>query len=562
MPRTSSATTLIALSTLALPAFGADLLTPPVGMDFSKPKVACSAVLDEFDDGPYDPRSLFNPNLWPGGTVPYLFNANVTAVNAAAMRHSMDMIQLVANITFVPRTTQSAYINIQNSTGNNSSVGRTGGVQTVNIVNWNFSYVMCHELMHALGQWHEQSRPDRAAFVNINFANIQAGFEHNFNIVNALTIGTYDFDSVMHYDACGFSTCCPAGSTCACEPECAAIQTLPGYEQFQSTMGQSTHLSVLDRAGLVNRYGARPPVQGPIIADGSMDTLSVGNAPDYAVAAGSWAFPETYKLNTVAEPVGREPVFSVVNTNTFQPGAPGKSLRLNNPAGTSADNFHLPNLFKKPLLAAPGLKVTVAFDMWVVAGFGGGSIYVGGDNTAGGFSNATDRTAQISWLGTGNLVYSNASGTNVPVVVGYPSNAWMNVRLVIDTQARNYDMYYGVNGGPQTKVGDDLPFRATTPSACWNYDRFTFVQFGGTTPSVSSYLDNVVVTSTLCSADINGDGYVDDSDFVAFAGAYDTLDCADPSMLGGCPADLNGDGYVDDSDFVLFASAYDALICP
>jgi len=213
MPRNISASTLVALGALSLPAVGADLLTPPVGMDFSIPKVACSATLDEFDDGPYDPRSLFNPNLWPSGIVPYVFNANVTAVNAAAMRHSMDMIQLVANITFVQRTNQSAYINIQNSTGNNSSVGRTGGVQTVNIVNWNFSYVMCHELMHALGQWHEQSRPDRAAFVNINFANIQAGFEHNFNIVNALTIGTYDFDSVMHYDACGFSTCCPAGST-------------------------------------------------------------------------------------------------------------------------------------------------------------------------------------------------------------------------------------------------------------------------------------------------------------------------------------------------------------
>ncbi|MBX3378710.1 MAG: hypothetical protein KF805_01330 [Phycisphaeraceae bacterium] len=65
-----------------------------------------------------------------------------------------------------------------------------------------------------------------------------------------------------------------------------------------------------------------------------------------------------------------------------------------------------------------------------------------------------------------------------------------------------------------------------------------------------------------CPGDINGDTFVDDSDFVLFAAAYDLLDCADPSMPVGCPADLNGDGFVDDADFVLFSAAYDAYLCP
>lgn len=555
MSRTLSASAIVALSALAFPALAADEFAPP-GIDFSIPKVACSILHDEFED-----RSLYNANTWPGGIVPYVFNANVTAVNAAAMRHSMDILSSIANITFVPRTTQTAYLQIQNSTGNNSFVGRQGGSQTVNIVNWNLTYVMCHELMHALGQWHEQSRPDRGNFVTVNLANIQDASEHNFNIVNAATIGSYDFDSVMHYDACAFSVCCPTGSSCACELDCASIQTLPAYAQFQSLMGQSSHISVLDRAGLVSRYGALAPVTGPILADGNMDSLPLGNAPDYAVAAGAWSFPETYRLNAVAEPVGRESIFSVVDTSTFQPGATGRSLRLHYPADT-VENIHLPNLFRKPLLAAPGLKITVAFDLWVANELSGGSVYVGGDNSSGGFSNATDRTAQVSWLPNGNIAYANSSGTNIPVVFGFPSNTWMNVRLVIDTHERNYDMYYGVNGGPQAKIGENLPFRATNPSVCWNYDRLSFVLFGATSLAASSYLDNVVVTSTLCSADLDGDGYVDDSDFVAFAGAYDVLDCADPSMLGGCPADLNGDGYVDDSDFVAFAGAYDTFVCP
>jgi len=65
-----------------------------------------------------------------------------------------------------------------------------------------------------------------------------------------------------------------------------------------------------------------------------------------------------------------------------------------------------------------------------------------------------------------------------------------------------------------------------------------------------------------CPGDLNSDGFVDDSDFVLFATAYDLLDCSDPSMPVGCPADLNDDGFVDDTDFVLFSTAYDAFLCP
>jgi arabinogalactan endo-1,4-beta-galactosidase len=66
----------------------------------------------------------------------------------------------------------------------------------------------------------------------------------------------------------------------------------------------------------------------------------------------------------------------------------------------------------------------------------------------------------------------------------------------------------------------------------------------------------------FCSGDLNADRFVDDADFVAFASAYNLLDCADIAMPEGCAADLNFDNAVDDSDFVVFASAYDSLLCP
>ncbi|MBS0187750.1 MAG: hypothetical protein JSS51_06755 [Planctomycetes bacterium] len=81
----------------------------------------------------------------------------------------------------------------------------------------------------------------------------------------------------------------------------------------------------------------------------------------------------------------------------------------------------------------------------------------------------------------------------------------------------------------------------------------------------ASYGSAVISTggaAPTCPGDLNNDGFVDDADFVLFAGAYDILDCAEPTMPAGCPADLNNDGLVDDSDFVIFVSAYNELICP
>lgn len=78
----------------------------------------------------------------------------------------------------------------------------------------------------------------------------------------------------------------------------------------------------------------------------------------------------------------------------------------------------------------------------------------------------------------------------------------------------------------------------------------------GAAPDLGAY------ESKPCPGDLNGDGFVDDQDFVEFAEAYDLLDCGDPGMPASCPADLNRDGLVEDADFVLFAAAYDLLLCP
>jgi len=176
-------------------------------------------------------------NTWPGGVVPYEFDANVTTANRTAMRLAMGEWSAVAQVTFNEFGCDFFYcVHIQNSNVNNSAVGRQLFRQTINIFNWNFRFIMAHELAHALGFWHEQSRTDRNTYVTINYGNIIPGEEHNFDIANGSgRYGPYDYDSVMHYGRRDFSR---NGM------DTITVLQNPGY--WQDRIGQRDHLSQFD----------------------------------------------------------------------------------------------------------------------------------------------------------------------------------------------------------------------------------------------------------------------------------------------------------------------------
>ncbi|MDX1904209.1 MAG: M12 family metallopeptidase [Thermonemataceae bacterium] len=113
------------------------------------------------------------------------------------------------NICLIPYEGQTNYVEYVNQdNGCWSYVGMIGGKQVINVsVNCPFGSVV-HETCHAIGMWHEHTRPDRDKYVKINWENLDEKQKHNFETRNndGLELGSYDYQSIMHYNSYGFST--------------------------------------------------------------------------------------------------------------------------------------------------------------------------------------------------------------------------------------------------------------------------------------------------------------------------------------------------------------------
>jgi hypothetical protein len=255
--------------------------------------------------------------LWPGGVVPYVFDASVTASQQRIFLDAAGDISTFANVSFVTRTSQANYVLVKyipTLGGGQSAVGMVGGAQNFDIgfESWN-RWTLLHEMGHTLGLVHEHQRPDRDAYVTIQTANIKPGFEPFFTVLAATTTGAYDFLSVMHYrrdaaaSAAGLNTIVPK----------------PAYAAFLDEIGDpyDRALSALDRAGLAATYGAKPAPpavvtntkdSGPgslnaaiyraIDVPGTTITFNIPTSdPGYNVANGTWTIRPTDQLPTLGK---------------------------------------------------------------------------------------------------------------------------------------------------------------------------------------------------------------------------------------------------------------------
>jgi len=140
--------------------------------------------------------------------VPYVIRNQYSSRELQIIERGLQSFSSFSCIRFVKRTNHRDYLHIQSLNGCYSYVGRTGNAQTVSLSRQGCVYhnTVQHELLHALGFNHEQTRADRDNHIRVVLQNVQSGMEHNFNKMNTLNQGTpYDYNSVMQYHKYAFS---------------------------------------------------------------------------------------------------------------------------------------------------------------------------------------------------------------------------------------------------------------------------------------------------------------------------------------------------------------------
>ncbi|XP_055345113.1 uncharacterized protein LOC129592973 isoform X2 [Paramacrobiotus metropolitanus] len=202
--------------------------------------------------GPQGTAGRQTVSLWPNGKVPY----RISDLFGKAKKRSQDVFviqQAIAAIesktfrcvTFTEKGKESNYINFQPGENCSSYVGIQGGMQPVFLDPARCMQlgIVQHEILHAVGLFHEHSRSDRNASVIIYEDEIMDSHKSQYGIIpNMPTFGTdYDLESLMHYGPYDFA-------------KTAFRPVMIPRKDGVYRMGQREGLSVRDAAKLRTAY--------------------------------------------------------------------------------------------------------------------------------------------------------------------------------------------------------------------------------------------------------------------------------------------------------------------
>uniref|UniRef100_A0AAV2K7H5 Metalloendopeptidase n=1 Tax=Knipowitschia caucasica TaxID=637954 RepID=A0AAV2K7H5_KNICA len=150
--------------------------------------------------------------LWPKSDngrveIPYTLSDKYTFEDKKEILRALKDFEMKTCIRFHPRSSETAYLSFEPRYGCSSLLGRTGDKQTVSLQRLGCVQmgIIQHEVMHAMGFYHEQNRSDRDRYVQINWDNILEYFTKNFEKADTDNLDTpYDYSSIMHYSKDAF----------------------------------------------------------------------------------------------------------------------------------------------------------------------------------------------------------------------------------------------------------------------------------------------------------------------------------------------------------------------
>ncbi|RUU12481.1 hypothetical protein EOD23_07330 [Mesorhizobium sp. USDA-HM6] len=203
--------------------------------------------------------SAFPGNIWPNGVILYRFESSLSQDKRSNFIAACQAWTIGTPLTCRERSSETGYIYVKEHNGEQcggpytgcSLVGYQGGPQDLFIYKdaWNSSYLLQHEIGHAIGLIHEHQRPDRDSYVYIVYDNVQDNQQSQFTLFgDVVSMNTqYDYLSIMHYSNCLFA------KNPGCTLQTPQFQTIVPKPCSLDEVGGGT-ITTLDYDGVRNAY--------------------------------------------------------------------------------------------------------------------------------------------------------------------------------------------------------------------------------------------------------------------------------------------------------------------
>jgi len=180
--------------------------------EFQFASIAGTQDVGEPGDGAASSGIFGEQYRWPNAELPYTFSSQIDNRLQGVIKNAISDFnnKMDGCIKIRPKTSQDKdWVDIIKDGGCWSYIGRrqTGRQEISLSTGCHTQRTIQHEFIHALGFYHEQSRPDRDQHVKINWKNIQDEEYGQFiRQETSLTFDVpYDGRSVMHYTPTAFN---------------------------------------------------------------------------------------------------------------------------------------------------------------------------------------------------------------------------------------------------------------------------------------------------------------------------------------------------------------------
>lgn len=216
---------------------------------------------------------------WPTNVIPFTVSYAFSEQERAEIQLALQKMSAASGLKFVYASNQKARVDIVKTSNEKicgqAPLGYYNGIMQLQL-RCVTERTIIHEMMHILGYAHEQSRYDRDDHIVIHWENIDPVYAYNFDkghIFVHRTTSAYDYKSIMHYHAFGFSTngkptisiknnnsTTPPTEPPENPPLCpTCVEPSPADSVGYDDLG-GDHMSDLDMLSLARVYGPAPTV--------------------------------------------------------------------------------------------------------------------------------------------------------------------------------------------------------------------------------------------------------------------------------------------------------------